>query len=175
MKISISLFLVTLLFYAFNQPSSPKLKGLKVFYHDTQTEKGKDIYREFTQIGEDPWAKPDKFDVKMSLGKLNFTSSEKIEVLVETLYEPTTLNKSKNSLRDKRWVPQKVVFTETGASIKLNKLIKENTITLKDVSFNFFGFSSQLYDKLSFRIVAIYFDENTNQFERLEHEIFIPE
>ena len=48
-------------------------------------------------------------------------------------------------------------------------------LRVRDISFNFFGFSSQLYDKLSFRIVAIYYDEETKKFERVEQEILLPE
>jgi hypothetical protein len=175
MRTLIKLFLVVLLFCAFNQSIPKKLKGLKVFYHDTQTEKGKDIYRELTQLGEDPWAKPDKFDVALTVSEFK-TTSERVEILIEELYEPTSLNKSKNGLQDKRWIPNKAIFSSTGKAIQMKNLVKNGKLILKDIPYAFTGFTdSMLYNKLSIRVVALYYDEDTKQFERLEREILIPE
>ncbi len=171
----IKMIFLLLFFSSFDSPSIKKLKEIKVFYHDTRTEKGKDIYRELTQLGEDPWAKPDKFDVSITVSELK-TTSERVEILIEELYEPTSLNKSKNSLQGKRWIPSKVVFSSTGKSIQKRKLVKNGTIVLKDIPYAFVGFSdSMLYTKLGIRVVAIYFDEDTKQFERLNREILISE
>lgn len=176
MKKNISHLLLLIFMSAFNFAPIKCLKELKVFYHDTQTEKGKDIYREFTQVGEDPWAKPDKFDIVLTVDNLKMSSKERIEILVEELYSPTSLNKAKKSLQDERWIPAKVVFSESGMSIKKWKRLKDGKITIKDISYASTGYyNSLLYNKLSFRVTAIYHDEETKKFERLEHEILIPE
>jgi hypothetical protein len=175
MKILIKVFPIIIFFCSFNQPFPKKLKALNVFYHDTHSEKGKDIYRELGQVGEDPWAKPDKIDIIIDVNELKLIS-ERFEILIEELYEPTSLNKSKNSLQGKRWVPNKVVFSASGKSIQLRKLVKDGKLMIKDVPYLTAYFTdSMLYIKSGFRIVAIYYDENTKQFERLEREILIPE
>ena len=175
MKKIIMLLLGIIVFCSFNQILPKKLKDLKVFYHDTHTEKGKDIYREFNQVGEDPWAKPSKMDIVLSVDNLKM-SNGRIELLIEELYEPTSLNKVKKSIQDERWIPNKVIFTQTVKAIQLNKQIENGKLTIKDVPYLSAGYSdSMLYIKSGFRVVAIYFDEDTKQFERLEHEILIPE
>jgi hypothetical protein len=175
MKKSIGSFLVFLFITSFNSVPSKKLVELKIFYNDTETEKGKNTYRELTQIGEDPWAKPEKLDIVLTIDKSVISSNEKIEILIEELYKPTELNKAKETLKDKRWIPNKVVFSETGMSIRNFKLIKANKITLKDIPYQTAYYTdSMLYDKSGFRFVVIYFNEDTKQFERLVREIIIP-
>jgi hypothetical protein len=174
MKTLIKTLPLLLFISSFCSSPTKKLKELKVFYHDTQTEKGKDIYRELTQIGEDPWAKPSKIDVVLSVNDLKLTT-ERVEILIEELYEPTSINKSKNSIKDKSWIPNKVAFSSSGKSIQIRKLVKNGKLTIKDIPYLTAGYlDSMLYNKSSFRIVAIYFNEETNQFERLEYEVLIP-
>lgn len=147
-----------------------------MFYHDTQTERGKDTYREFTQIGEEPWSKPEKFDIVLTLDGLELSTNERIEILIKEKQRPTSLNQSVESLRDERWIPNKIIFSETGKSIKQKQYIKNGKLLIRDVFYLSIGYKdSMLYEKTGFRLVAVYYNEATNEFERIEKEILLPE
>jgi hypothetical protein len=69
------------------------LKNIQIFYHDKETNKGKDTYRELTSTGDDAvFSKPENIDVILSFNpskdKTTDKSNEELEILIEELYEP---------------------------------------------------------------------------------------
>ena len=71
-----------------------------------------------SQVGEDPWAKPEKLDIVLTIDNLKMSSYERVEILVEELYSPTSLNKDKKSLQDEHWVPHRVFFQKQEVVLK---------------------------------------------------------
>ena len=54
--------------------------------------------------------------------------------------------------------------------------MKESKIIVKNIPYQTAYYTdSMLYTKSGFRIVAIYYDEETKKFERIEHEFLLPE
>ncbi len=139
------------------------LKDIKVFYYDDQTVKGKKIYHELKSIGEDPWSKPEKIDIALYFNNHVYSDGDRIEILIEELYEPTNLwKKSPEELAGKCWVPHQVVFSDISSFIKSNKIV------VKDYAYQTAYFSdSILYTKDAFRIVGIFYDKNSNKIERV--------
>lgn len=153
-----------------SDPPNDFLKSIQVFYHDTVTTKGKDVYREFTRVGEDPFSKPIVIDVVIAVSvKSNGDPLDtKMQIMIEELYEPLGLSNTLDGLKKKTWVPHKVIFSGNGNHVKNGK------ITARNVQYQTAYFiDSMLYRKLGFRVVAIYYDRETGKFESIEKEFMI--
>lgn len=156
---------IAILFFTFtaNAVNGQVLKEIKVFYYDDQTVKGKKTYTELKGIGEDPWSKPEKLDIVLYFNQHTYSGDDKIEILIEELYEPTSLkSKSSLELNSKLWVPHQVVFSGTSNFIKSNKII------IKDWPYQTAYFTdSMLFIKNGFRVVGIFYNKNSNSVERV--------
>lgn len=135
-------FLVVVLFLFSKITFGQVLKGIKIYYHDNQTVKGMDVYREFKDIGESPfWSKPEKLDVVLTFNKTTSTDND-IEVIIEELFEPTPLsNKVNKGILHKRWVPHQVVFSGN------TNFIREGKITVKNIAYQTAYFTDNLLFK----------------------------
>jgi len=152
------------LFVLSNNVYGQILKGLEVYYHDDQSVKGKNIYREFKYVGDSPfWSKPDKLDIVLTFNNIIKPVDNEIEVMIDELYEPTSLpGNSFKSISDKRWVPHKVVYSANTNFIKYGKILIKNC----DYQTAYY-LDNILYTKDGFRIVVVYHDKSTNKVERL--------
>jgi hypothetical protein len=159
-KTTIAILFFTLIIKVVN---GQVLKDIKVFYYDDQTVKGQKTYRELKGIGENPWSKPEKLDIILYFNNHSYSDGDRIEILIEELYEPTSIwKKSSEELTTKRWVPHQVVFSDISSFLKSNKIVVKNwpyqTAYFTD---------SMLYTKDAFRIVGVFFDKNSNKIERI--------
>jgi hypothetical protein len=83
---------------------------------------------------------------------------KKIQIMIEELYEPLDLATSLDGLKNKTWIPHKVIFSGNGNHIKNGK------IAAKNVQYQTAYFlDSMLYRKLGFRVVAVYYDKETGK------------
>ena len=147
------------------------LGGIKIFYHDTFSVKGKDIYKELTQVGDAlTWSKPEKIDIVLNVSIKRKSASGKVEILIEDFYQPTEINKFDNTIRNTTWVLHKVVYTGNTNSVKADK------ITVKNIPYQTAYFkSSLLYTKMGFRVVGICFNAKTGEVSRVKKEIYYSE
>lgn len=147
------------------------LNKLEIGFQDSQSIKGKTIYKELIDINDDnlPF-KPMKLDITLILQGNIKSSADRIEILIEEFYEPTNLNNGKHCIENATWVPHKVIITTN------KKFIKNNKLTLKDVDYKTAGFSdSLLYSKLGFRIVALYYNLEKKELQRIQKEYIYSE
>jgi hypothetical protein len=154
-----------------NKIYAQRLKSLRVGFQDNLTVKGKVKYYELTDINDESLPfKPAKLEIYLTFNGKRKSISEKVEILIEELFEPTELNKFKSVIKSPTWIPHKVVHTTNTFVINGDKLI------LKGVDYKTAGFSdSMLYIKSGFRIVALYYDEKTNDLQKLEKEYLYSE
>lgn len=171
MRKSIILILFILVGYKeYKESFCQRLKDITIFYHDTVSVNGKSFYRELKQIGEDPfWSKPEEIDIVLTVEGKSKSAKEKIEILIEELYEPSNLNQLFNTIKEKTWVPHKVIYSGNTNFIKDGK-IKVSNVSYKTAYFN----SSLFYTKIGFRFVAIYYDATTRKIETIKEEIYYP-
>lgn len=149
-----------------------RLQRLEVGFQDTRTIKGKSVYRELIKIGDDDVisSKPLKLDITLAINGNKKSSMERIEISIEELFEPTKLNNLDSVISEKKWILHKVIYTANTNTINNRK------VYLKDVDYRTAGFyDSLLYTKLGFRIVAIYYNESTKEFQRLIKAFLYPE
>lgn len=166
-------FFLTLLLLLTIQGFTQIIKNIAVFYNDDQTVKGKTTYRELAYIGDSPfWAKPEKIDIVLNFfsDKVQYPENE-IQIIIEELYQPTALANNPNwRVNDKRWVPHTVIFSGNTNFIKSKKII------VKNCQYQTLYYANNiLYNKLGFRIVAIFHNNKTNKLERTVKTYYLPE
>lgn len=161
------IFLLVIVIAGISDSYSQKLIDLKIYYHDTITVAGKDSYRLLTQVGEDPhWAKPETIDIVLHVSGASKSSKERIEIMIEELYEPTELSNFTESIRKATWVPHVVVYSGN------TNFVKEGKITVSNFPYKTAYFkSSLLYVKKGFRIIGFYYNLENKKTDRIAKEI----
>ncbi|WP_462265369.1 hypothetical protein [Mucilaginibacter sp.] len=152
-----------------NCVSGQVIKNIKVYYHDDQTTKNKNVYRELQKIQDNPiWSQPDRLDIEVIFSSLinmkDYENPENIiQVSLEELYQATSLGMRYSKLNKiGNWVPNQVLFSGN------NNFVKGNKLVIKDVKYQTAYFlSSLLYNKIGFRIVALYYRKDVDKVETL--------
>jgi hypothetical protein len=93
-----------------------------------------------------------------------------IQVYIEELQDPTdVVSDAYETKRIKKptWVMHEVVFSN------LSKNLESNELVIKDVHYRtVYFYTSMLYLKEAFRVVAVFKPENSNSLQSIKKEIF---
>jgi predicted metal-dependent HD superfamily phosphohydrolase len=93
---------------------------------------------------------------------------EHIQIMIEELYQPLDLARTLDGLERKRWVPHKVIYSGDTTAVKNGKM------EVKSVQYQTAYYTDLLlYQKLGFRIVAVYYNQATGKLESIEREYLI--
>lgn len=144
------------------------LKSIHIFYVDSVTNRESKVYRELTSITDEYYSKPAIFDIKLELKEHKATGT--IQIFIEELLEPIQIFSDSiygaQGINGARWVLHEVVYSNIIGDKRKTNFIEVKNIRYKTAYF----YSSLLYYKHGFRIVALYKPKVGNKMEIIKRE-----